>query len=91
MAQLLMRAGAAEQDPDAAGMAQHHRPDPQQGQGGGCGVRTGRGEEHRAFQCQAAHPLDQGIGQSRQQLPELGWARNGDKTPDRQRDPTADP
>ena len=73
MAQLLMRAGAAEQDPDAAGMAQHHRPDQQQGQGGGGGgdaVRTGRGE-HRAFQCQAAHPLDQGIGQSRQQLPEL--------------------
>ena len=45
-----MRAGSAQQDPDA--------------------VRTGRGE-HRAFQCQAAQPLDQGIGQSRQQLPEL--------------------
>ena len=50
MEQLLVRAGAAQQDPDA--------------------VRTGRGE-CRAFQCQAAQPLDQGIGQSRQQLPKL--------------------
>ena len=31
MEQLLVRAGAAQQDPDAAGMAQHHRPDPQRG------------------------------------------------------------
>ena len=66
MEQLLVRAGAAEQEPDAAGIAQHHRPGPQQGQADA--VRTGRGE-CRAFQCQAAQPLDQGIGQSRQQLP----------------------
>ena len=63
-----MRAGAAEQDPDAAGIAQHHRPDPQQGPADA--VRTGRGE-CCACQCQAAQPLNQGIGQSRQQLPEL--------------------
>ena len=70
--QLLVRAGAAQQDHDAAGIAQHHRPDPQQGQADA--VRTGRGECHgecRAFQCHAVQPLDQGIGQSRQQLPEL--------------------
>ncbi len=61
MEQFLMRAGTAEQDPDALGIAQHHRPDPQQGQADA--VRTGRGE-CRACQCQAAQPLDQGIGQS---------------------------
>ncbi len=40
--QLLVRAGTAQQEPDAAGIAQHHRTDPQQGQADA--IRAGRGE-----------------------------------------------
>ena len=63
-----MRTGTAQQQPDAAGITQHHRTDPQQSQADA--VRAGNGE-CRVAQRQAAQSLHQRIGQTRQQLPEL--------------------
>ena len=64
--QVLMRTGAGEHQADAARVAQLHRADPQQGQPDP--VRAGGGKR-RVRQRQAAQFLDQGVGQSREQLP----------------------
>ena len=68
MEQLWVRTDTAQQQPNAAGVAQHHRTDPQPGQADV--VRASNGQR-RVAKRQAAQSLHQRIGQNRQQRPEL--------------------
>lgn len=68
MEEVLVRAGAAHQDADAACIADDHRADLQQLEPYSIRARLG---QCSVLQCSAPQPLEQGVGQARQQLPEL--------------------